>query len=135
VTAESIEPTQANFIPRDAFLRFLKKNGEEAMRVPELLSNIYHSTCREVRYLGLSASAAGKLAMFLLDQIDDGKKDKIPDPKAFALSHEEIGNMIGASRETVTRLFASFERRKLIEVHGSILVVLNRNGLQTLVDA
>ena len=73
--------------------------------------------------------------MFLLDQIDDGKKDKIPDPKAFALSHEEIGNMIGASRETVTRLFASFERRKLIEVHGSILVVLNRNGLQTLVDA
>jgi CRP/FNR family cyclic AMP-dependent transcriptional regulator len=111
VTAESIEPTQANFIPRDVFLPFLRKNGEEAMHVAEMLNNIYHSTCRKVCYPGLSASAAGKLAMFLLDQVDDGTKDKIPDRKAFALSHEEIANMIGASRETVTRLFASFKRR------------------------
>ena len=112
-----------------------KGKSQEAMRVAEMLSNIYHSTCREVRYPGLSASAAGKVAMFLLNQVDDDNKDKNPDPKEFALSHEEIANRIGASRETVTRLFATFKRRKLIGVHGSILVVLNRIGLQTLVDA
>ena len=30
--------------------------------------------------LGLSGSAADKLAMFLLDQIDDGNKDKVTGP-------------------------------------------------------
>jgi CRP-like cAMP-binding protein len=43
--------------------------------------------------------------------------------------------MIGASRETVTRLFASFKRDKLVEVHGATIVITNRMGLQKLVDA
>jgi CRP-like cAMP-binding protein len=77
------------------------------MRVARMLSNIYLSLqVREVRYLGLSGSAAGKLAMFLLDQIDDGNQNKVTDRKAFALPHKEIAEMLGASRETVTRLFA-----------------------------
>jgi CRP/FNR family cyclic AMP-dependent transcriptional regulator len=49
-----------------------------------------------------------------------------------ALTHEEIGQMIGASRETVTRLFAEFKRKKLIEVHGSTLVITNKAGLEQL---
>jgi CRP/FNR family transcriptional regulator, cyclic AMP receptor protein len=67
VTAEALEPTQANFIRRDDFLAFLRRHGETALRVAEMLSNIYHATCQEVRYLGLSSSAAEKLARFLLD--------------------------------------------------------------------
>ncbi len=37
VTAEMIEPGQANFIPRDALLRFLREHGEVALRVAEQL--------------------------------------------------------------------------------------------------
>ena len=67
VTAETLEPVQANFIPADDFLNFLRTHGEVALRVAEMLSDIYHATCREVRYLGLSGSAAAKLARFVLD--------------------------------------------------------------------
>src|SRR6266536_545420 len=35
VTAEMMEPGQANFIPRDSLLQFLKDNGEVAVRVAE----------------------------------------------------------------------------------------------------
>src|SRR5271165_450631 len=43
VTAEMIEPGQANFIARDNLLQFLRDNGEVAVRVAEQLSRNYYT--------------------------------------------------------------------------------------------
>lgn len=135
VTAEALEPIQANFIPRDAFLQFLREHGEAALRVAEILSNIYHATFREIRYLGLSGSAAEKFARFLLDFTTERGENKGREHATLTLTHEEIGQIIGASRETVTRLFANFKRKKLIEVRGSTLLITNKAGLEQLFEA
>lgn len=130
VTAEALEPIQANFIPREPFLKFLREHGEAAVRVAEILSDIYHATYQEVRYLGLSGSATEKLARFLLDLTAVEGADKGTLRATLTLTHEEIAEMIGLSRETVSRLFANFKRKKLIEVHGSALVITNKAGLE-----
>jgi CRP/FNR family transcriptional regulator len=136
LTAEALEPIQANFIPRAAFLQFLKAHGEVALRVAELLSEITHATNQEVRYLALSGTAAGKLARFLLDvnslhgHIEDGIIRA-----TLTLTHEEIAGMIGVSRETVTRLFAGFKRDHLVEVHGASFIILDKPGLESLAEA
>ena len=52
LTAQALEPVQAKFIPRGAFVQFLRKHGEAALRVAEILSDIYKSTLLEVRNLG-----------------------------------------------------------------------------------
>jgi len=135
VTAEALEPLQANFIRREAFLRFLKENGEVAVRVSEMLIQIYHATLAEVRYLGLSASTAEKLARFLLDQPVRSMQENGETRITVTLTHKEIAERIGASRETVTRLFANFKREQLVEVHGPSIVITNRTGLQRLVGA
>jgi CRP/FNR family cyclic AMP-dependent transcriptional regulator len=135
LTAEALEPIQANFIPREVFLQFLRDNGEAALKVAELLSDIYHSTHREIRYLGLSGSAAQKLARFLLDFTGSQAAENGTIRATLTLTHEEIAEMIGASRETVTRLFGSFKKRNLIEVHGSTLVVKSRSALQVVVES
>jgi len=135
LTAEALEPLQANFIPRDAFLHFLREHGEAAVRVAEILSKIYHATLLEVRYLGFSSSAAQKLARFLLDLPATPSNGNNHARATLTLTHKEIGEMIGASRETVTRLFAHFKREGLIEVHGSHLLVMSRSGLERLRDA
>lgn len=132
LTAEALEPLQANFIPREAFLQFLRTNGEVAVRVAEILSQIYHSTLSEVRYLGLSASTAEKLARFLLDLPAAAKDGQLR--ATLTLTHKEIAEMIGVSRETVTRLFASFKREGMIEVHGSALIITAKAGLEKLVS-
>jgi hypothetical protein len=36
--------------------------------------------------------------------------------------------MIGASRETATRLFAHFKRERLIEIHGSTVIITGRSS-------
>jgi CRP/FNR family transcriptional regulator, cyclic AMP receptor protein len=133
LTAETLEPLQANFIPRGAFLRFLGEHGEAAVRVAEILSKIYHATLLEVRYLGFSSSAAEKLARFLLDLPATPAQNNGHMRAILTLTHKEIGEMIGASRETVTRLFGHFKREGLIEVHGSN-VIFTKSQLEKMLD-
>jgi CRP/FNR family transcriptional regulator len=132
LTAEALEPIQANFIRLEDFLGFLRENGEAALKVAQMLSEIYYSTCQEVRYLGLSSSAAEKLARFILDLRPGKPSEPTPTKITLTLSQEEIANMIGSSRETVSRLFASLKRKRLIDVHGSTLIIQNKKGLQEL---
>jgi CRP/FNR family transcriptional regulator len=139
VTAEALEPIQANFIARDLFLEFLRQHGEAALRVAEILSDIYYATYQELRYVGLSGSAAEKLARFLLD-LTSGHGEVVngghgSQRVSLTLTHEEISEMIGASRETVTRLFGDFKRRRLVEIHGSTMIIRNRDGLEKILSA
>jgi CRP/FNR family cyclic AMP-dependent transcriptional regulator len=135
VTAEALEPVQANFMPREEFLHFLREHGEAALKVAEILCHIYHATYREIKYLGLSGSATGKLARFLLDRLDPAVGNNGPLRATLTLTHEEIAGIVGMSRETVTRLFTSLKKKHLIEIHGSTLIVKNRAGLEKLVQA
>jgi len=135
LTAEALEPLQANFISREAFLHFLREHGEAALRVAEILSKIYHATLLEVRYLGFSSSTAEKLARFLLDLPATQAQNNGHLRSTLTLTHKEIGEMIGASRETVTRLFAHFKREGLIEVHGSSLIIMNKASLEKMLDS
>jgi CRP/FNR family transcriptional regulator, cyclic AMP receptor protein len=134
VTAEALEPTQANYIGREDFLAFLREHGDTALRVAEMLSNIYHATCEEVRCLGLSSSAEEKLARFLLNLKARKNSEPGQTEVSLSLTHEEIANTIGSSRETVTRLLTGFKRKQLIEIHGSTLVIKNKEALQELLE-
>jgi len=135
LTAEVIEPTQANFISREDFLRFLREHGEAALRVAQQLGETYHSAIAEMRTIGLSHSAGEKLARFLLDLCAGYEEGKGDLKLTLTLTHEEIAQMIGASRETVTRLFTVFKKKQLLQVKGSILIINNKAGLEAIVDA
>ncbi len=130
LTAEALESLHCNFIPREPFLRFLRKHGEAALRVAETLSEIYLATLHQVRYLGLSASTAEKLARFLLESPAARSQSNGHMVRALPLTHKEIAEMIGSSRETVTRVFARFKRENLVQVRGSELRIVNPAGLE-----
>jgi CRP/FNR family transcriptional regulator, cyclic AMP receptor protein len=135
LSAEILEPTQANFIPRNEFLNFLKEHGEVSLRVAQQLAEAYHSAVAEMRSIGLSHSAAEKLARFLLDWCASHGEGDGEIRATLTLTHEEIGQMIGASRETVTRLFASFKKKQILQIKGSTLVVRDKAALNTLAGA
>ncbi len=131
-TADVLDPAQANFIGREDFLSFLREHGEAALRVAQQLSEDYHLALSEMRTIGLSHSAAEKFARFLLDWSVGREEDNGQIRLKLTLTHEEIAQMIGASRETVTRLFADFKKRQLLEVKGSTVVIHNRASLESL---
>lgn len=135
VSAETIEPAQLNFIKRDDFLNFLSSNGEACMHAAQELSGKDQSSQREIRSLGLSQTTGEKLAHLILSWCDrDGDVTAQGIRLTVLLTHEEIAQMIGTSRETVTRLLSDFKRRKILAIKGSSFFVLNRNDLQSMVS-
>ncbi len=124
-----------NFIGRETFIEFLSQHGEAAFRVAQQLGEDYHYAVSEIRTIGLTHSAGEKLARFLLDLSagQDPGTGKVE--LTLTLTHEEIAQVIGSSRETVTREFAHFKKRQLLQVDGSTLIIKNREGLTKLVSA
>ncbi|MBZ5570600.1 MAG: Crp/Fnr family transcriptional regulator [Acidobacteriia bacterium] len=131
LTAETIDPCQVNFVKRDDFLRFLKEHSDACFKVAEQLSEKYNTACHEVRSLGLSHSAGEKLAKLLLEWTSKNGETAKQEPRLrLALTHEEIAQMIGTSRETVTRLFADLKKRQIVQAKGSTLVIRNKAALK-----
>jgi len=134
VSGETIEPAQLNFIKRDDFLKLLGTSGETCLHTAQQLSEKYHSAQREIRSLGLSQTTSEKLAKLFLDWC---ARDGEITPKGvrlkLLLTHEEIAQMIGTTRETVTRLLSDFKRKKIIEMKGSSVFVLSKSALETMV--
>jgi len=134
VTAETAMPCQVNFVQREALLALLERFGEAGLRSAQALSREFQSAYRDIHDLILARSSAGKLAKLLLSwtpPLDNGAKEiRVP----YGLTHEEMAQMIGASRETVTRLLSDLRKKQLIRLEGSTLVIRNRTALEALVS-
>jgi CRP/FNR family transcriptional regulator len=48
------------------------------------------------------------------------------------MTHEEMAQRIGSSRETVTRLLSDLKKKRLIRLEGANLVIRSRSGLEAL---
>jgi CRP/FNR family transcriptional regulator len=135
-TVETLELSQVNFFRREDFLRFLREHGEASLMAAQHLSKSYEIACDQVRSIGLSSSAPEKLARFLLEWTAHGSQQSGPSVRAvLTLTHEEIGQMIGASRETVTRTLGEFKAQRLASLKGAVLNIPDRSALQHLVNA
>ena len=134
VTAETIEPAQVNFVKRDDFLRFLGSHAEACMNTAQQLSEKYRSAQQEIRSLGLSQTTSEKLAKLLIDWCDRGEETGKGTRLKVLLTHEEIGQMIGTTRETVTRLLSEFKRKRIIDVKGSTFVITGKTALREMIS-
>jgi CRP/FNR family cyclic AMP-dependent transcriptional regulator len=132
-TAETLEPCEISFIRPSDLLRLMSQYNEFALRMAEYLSHDYNSTCRELRSLMLSESASARLARLLVEWLDTNGDAKHRDQMKLTLTHEEIAQMIGTSRETVTRLLTEFRKKQFVQRHGSTMVVHNRGALESLI--
>ncbi|HME11623.1 MAG TPA: Crp/Fnr family transcriptional regulator [Candidatus Acidoferrum sp.] len=132
VTAETLHPCHVAFIRRDDFLQFVAKHTEAYQGVVKQLSSLYSGACAQLRTVALSASAPEKLARLLLDWSAESKDAKQGTPVKLPLTHEEIAEFIGTTRETVTRTLSDFKSRQLVALHGSTLLISNRSALEAI---
>lgn len=133
-SAEMLDAGQVNFIRRDRFLILLSNQAEASLRVAQHLSNDYIAVHEQVRALALSDSVAEKLAKLLLGWLKKtGRQTEHGIHLKLSLTHGEIAQMIGASRETVTRLLGELRNRGIIQLKGSNLVIKNKTALESMI--
>ena len=135
VTAETLHPCRVAFVRRDDFLRFVAKNTEAYQGAVKQLSTLYNGACEQLRTVGLSASAPEKLARLLLNWSTEVQDTKQRTQVKLPLTHAEIAEFIGTTRETVTRTLSEFKSRNLVALEGSTLMISNRPALESISGA
>ena len=132
--AETAGPCQVNFIERDALMKLLERHGELGLHTAQALSKEFQSAYRDIHELVLARSSAGKLARLLLSWTGGHERENGRHEIRIrsSLTHEEMAQMIGSSRETVTRLLSELKKKELIRLEGSTLVIRDRTALEAL---
>jgi CRP/FNR family cyclic AMP-dependent transcriptional regulator len=134
-TAETVTPSQLKFVKRDDFLRFMAEHREVSFNIARQLIDECESDADQIRALGLANSAAEKLAYLLLSWCDESGRASASGVRVpVVMTHEEISQMIGTSRETVSRLLKSFREKKIITMRGSSMTVHRRDELEELIE-
>jgi CRP/FNR family cyclic AMP-dependent transcriptional regulator len=131
LTAEILQPSQFTFIARADYLNFFAEHTDACLQLGRHLSRDCQSAYDLARSIGLCQPVSERLARFLLKWSsnatarDGGVRVKL------GLTHEEIAQLIGATRETVTRTLSEFKKRRLIELNGSMLLLWNKPALES----
>jgi len=131
IEATTIELCQIKFVDREDFFNMVSCNSHAALACARLLGQEIGSAFRDVHDLLLARSSTEKLARLLLSWAAKEPRN-LEVRVASNFTHEEIAQMIGSSRETVTRLLSDLKRRELIRLEGSTLVIANRIALQAI---
>ena len=130
-TSETGQACQLNFIKRDDFMKFLAQHNEASMQAAIHLSHECQQAYQQLRSF-VMRSAPQRISRLMLDWSHEDAGTASARKIKVALTHEEIGQIIGMSRETVTRTLADFRKRRIAELHGSTLMIENTPALQEL---
>jgi CRP/FNR family transcriptional regulator len=131
VTVTTIGFCQVKFIEQESFLHLLTQDQGAAMACAAMLAREVTGAFSDVHDLLLARSSTEKLARLLLSWVEREPHNRDLRVRA-EFTHEEIAQMIGSSRETVTRLLSEMKRKELIRIDGSTLVIPNRVALQAI---
>ncbi len=135
LTVETMQPCQLNFVGREDMLRFLKEHADASLHATQHLARDCSDAYGVVRTIGLSHSVSERFARFLLETAADAQVNHGKVRVRLAMTHEEISQLVGTSRETITRLLSEFRRSEMAELKGSMLIIHNHPALKHLVGA
>jgi CRP/FNR family transcriptional regulator, cyclic AMP receptor protein len=132
-SAEAIENTTVSVIPRAEFMNFLEHFPAAALNAGPELSRKVSRAYDKIRLTGSGLSVRQRVAAWLLRL--QGNGGRVPGPVTIALTHERIAQLLGVSRESVTRALSDFRKHGIIDVKGIRLRVCDRSRLESVVFA
>jgi CRP/FNR family transcriptional regulator len=132
-SAIALESSILAVIPRDTFIRFVSSYPEACARLTVALSEQYRFAQREEKFLGFGEVSTVRLAHLLLVWAAEYGE---PTPEGVRIplhmSHTDLAQAIGATRETVTRILGHLCGAGWIERRADGIVILRRDELALL---
>jgi CRP/FNR family transcriptional regulator, cyclic AMP receptor protein len=122
--AEAAEDSLICVMSRSDIEQLMRQRSEVALRMIEVLSRrLAHCEARleEMAYRSVPA----RIAAVLLRLSQERSGDAVP------ITHQELGDMIGALRESVTKVLDEFQRAELVELNRGRIILRDVAGLQS----
>ncbi len=125
--AEAVEDSLICVMSRTDLERLMRERSEVALRMIEVLGRrlaLCEARLEEMAYRSVPARIAAVLLR--LSQGQNGE--------AVPITHQELGDMIGALRESVTKVLDDFQRVGLVELGRGRVILRDVMGLQARLD-
>jgi CRP/FNR family transcriptional regulator len=127
-TVKTLEPCRTDFICRTELIELMQQSQAGVQALLQILSQELTEVTDRAKLLLLPQTVSGRLARLLLEWSDENGSDTSRLDRVF--THEEIAQMIGSSRETVTRLLATLIRQQAIHVTSDSILIRDRLALE-----
>ncbi len=115
-------PCEVAEISYKKYKQLVQVNPEILMRLAGQISKRLQSTSQKVGDLAF-LDVAGRIAQTLLHLARQPDAMTHPDGMQIKITRQEIGQIVGCSRETVGRILKMLEEQELISAHGKTIVV------------
>jgi CRP-like cAMP-binding protein len=132
-TAETLQPTTALFVPREQLIAEISSQPLAAWHMTQMVCEHCYFLLTKIATVELSESAQQKMARCLLGLIDNNSGYGGTHVK-LNLSQEAIAQMVGLSRETVSRLLSRLRRKGVLDWTRSDFFIRDRRALEILAD-
>ena len=133
-SAEPLEDVLICALRREDFDRYLRDHPDLTVKLTKLIGLRLRKIQSRVEDL-VFRDVPARLAHLLLDL---SKTHGVPDGPAIRirakLTHQEMANLIGCSRETVSTILGDFRDQGLVRIDHRSLIILNGDGLARLVS-
>jgi len=124
-TAEVIQDAELCALRKDDLVKLLKENPEVNMKFIKVMNRELNRAQERIRDLGLK-DAREKVATLLVTLYESKSEKEGP---RFALSRQEISEMVGVAQETVIRILSEFRSDGVIQTEGKSILVKNEDAL------
>lgn len=128
--AEAMDDALICAIPRDAFTRYLATHPAVTVELTKIIGLRLRKIQSRVEDL-VFRDVPARLAHLLIEL---GKSDGVADAAGIRikakLTHQEMANLIGCSRETVSATLGQFRDQELISMDGRTMMIVNQEGLR-----
>lgn len=130
-TVKTLEPCLTDFIPRAELMEIIQQSEAGAQMIMSALSRELAAVTHRAKSLLLPQTVNARLATLLLDWCKANGSDGAEVPRIDrAFTHEELAQLIGSSRETVTRLLATLSKGSIIRITTDSILIYNRAALE-----
>lgn len=133
-SATAIDECGVCFIPKEAFLKILARNSKFALRMMQFLASDLKKAEHMITDLA-QKPVRERAAEVILNLLDQYGLESDCVTLNICLRQEELANLIGTARETVTRLLARFQEDGVIELRGRKIRILSREKLSLIADS
>ena len=131
-TVKTLEPCRTDFIHRTQLIELMEHSEAGGRALLKILSRELTALTDRAKLMLLPQTVSGRLARLLLDWSKNGSETSHTVEIDKVLTHEQIAQMVCSSRETVTRLLASFSRQEVIHVTPGSILIRDRLALEKL---
>jgi CRP-like cAMP-binding protein len=130
--AEATENALVSELDRVEFEKLVQREGIVAYRLTKIVAQRRRDVENKIEQL-IFKDVNAKLAELLLKLANEyGIEDSRGTLVSLKITHQEMANLIGSTRETVSLTLSQFKKRGLIHIDGRKVILADREGLRAL---